>query len=88
MKIKPGFILRQVAGQSVVVAVGPAAANFNGMIYLNPTGALLWQQLEQGSTREQLVESMLVRYTVDRSSARLDVDSFMATIIQAGFVEP
>ena len=88
MKIKPGFILREVAGQAVVVAVSPAAATFNGMVYLNPTSAMLWRQLEQGATMDELVEAVLDRYTVDRPSATLDVDTFLVTMFQAGFVEP
>ena len=42
MKIKEGFILREVAGNYIVVAVGSAVKQFNGVITLNETGAFLW----------------------------------------------
>ena len=45
MKIKNGFILRNVSDAYVVVAVGEAAKDFNGMITLNETGAFLWKTL-------------------------------------------
>ena len=38
MKIKKGFVLRDVAGRSVVVATGAAAKRFRGMVMLNETG--------------------------------------------------
>ncbi len=37
MKIKDGFILRNVAGNNVVVPIGQATIDFNGMISLNDT---------------------------------------------------
>ena len=87
MKIKPGFILREVAGQSIVVAVGQAAEQFNGMVHLNPTGALLWRTLEKGATRDTLTLALLSQYEIDPETAGQDVDEFIQTIQQAGFVE-
>ena len=42
MKIKNGFVLRVVGGESVVVPVGEMSKKFHGMINLNETGAFLW----------------------------------------------
>jgi len=46
MKVKEGYMLREVAGNSVVVAVGKATLDFNGLITLNSTGTFLWKLLE------------------------------------------
>lgn len=48
MKIKSDYLLRKVADSYVVVPVGKATVDFNGMINLNETGAFLWQQLQKG----------------------------------------
>ena len=45
MKIKDGFMLREVASQTMVVAIGEASKTFNGIIRLNPTGKFLWEKL-------------------------------------------
>ena len=47
MKIKKGFVLRDVAGRSVVVATGAAAKKFRGMIMLNDTGKEIHPEEEQ-----------------------------------------
>ena len=44
MKIKQGFMLREVAGNYVVVAVGEASKKFNGVINLNESGAFIWKK--------------------------------------------
>ena len=42
MRIKDGFVLRNVAGSFIAVATGEEAINFNAMITTNETGAFLW----------------------------------------------
>ena len=42
MRIKKGFVVREIAGQSIVVALGGANKVFNGMIKLNETGRIIW----------------------------------------------
>lgn len=84
MKIKPGFILRQLAGDNVVVPVGAAGESFNGMIRLNETGALLWQELDKGAEEEQLAAKLLEDFDgVTEEQARADVREFLESIREA-----
>ena len=65
MKIKQGFMLREVAGNFVVVAVGEASKNFNGVINLNESGAFLWKQLMSETTNDKLLDALLNEYSGD-----------------------
>ncbi|MBO4251393.1 MAG: PqqD family protein [Clostridia bacterium] len=87
MKIKDGFILREVAGSYIVVAVGEAVKNFNGIINLNETGAFLWKILETGGTKEDLVSKLCAEYEVDENTAATDVDKFINNLSEAGLVK-
>jgi len=87
MKIKEGFLLRQVADNWVVLPVGQACVDFNGMLSLNDSGALLWKALEQGGDREALADALLAEYEVERSVALADVDEFLAKLSKAGCLE-
>ncbi len=84
MKIKEGFLLREVGGTSVVVAVGDAARNFNGMMTLNPTGAFLWRELEKGGRTEELVKALCGEYDVTPETAAGDVERFIQKLKSAG----
>ena len=64
MKIKEGFILREVAGSHIVVAVGQAVKTFNGIINLNPTSALLWKNLEKALKKKNLLRHCLPNMTL------------------------
>lgn len=84
MKIKPGFILRQLGGENVVVPIGAVGETFNGMIRLNETGALLWQELIDGAEEDQLVQKLLDCCDgADEGTVRADVRSFLDNIRDA-----
>lgn len=84
MKLKEGFVLRQVAGSYVVVAVGLQTLDFKGMIRLNDTGAFLWKQLtENECTEESLVVAMTNEYDVDDTTAANDVNAFVQSLKEA-----
>lgn len=87
MKIKDGFILREVAGSYIVVAVGSAVKTFNGVINLNQTGAFLWELLQKGAEKEDLVKALLGEYEVDEQTASKDVDVFIEKLEQANLIK-
>lgn len=87
MKIKPDYLLRKVADSYVVVPVGKATVDFNGMINLNETGAFLWQQLQKGADEETLLRAMLSEYDVDEETAAEGIDSFLSKLREADLLE-
>ena len=86
MKIKDGFILRQVASQNVVLPAGKEL-NLNMMITLNDTGAFLWEHLQTETDEDALVEALLKEYDVDEVRARSSVDAFIHTLCAHGFLQ-
>ena len=87
MKIKEGFVVREIAGQSVVIAVGAASKIFNGIIKLNETGKIIWTKLAEGVGKEETVEAILAEYDVDRATVEKDYDNFVNTLSGAGIIE-
>ena len=87
MKIKEGFILREVAGSYLVVAVGKAVKEFGGVVNLNETGAFLWKLLEKSSTESEMVDALLSEYDVDRDTSEKDVKAFTDKLMEAKLVE-
>ena len=83
MKIKSDFILRKVADSYVVVPVGKLTLDFNGIINLNETGAFLFELLQKGAEREDLIEKMLEEYEVSPEKAASDIDIFIQKVKEA-----
>jgi hypothetical protein len=87
MKLSNKFVLRQVAGNWVVLPMSDATVNFNGMIKLNESGVMLWRLLEQGKDREALAEMLTTVYDVSLDEALADVDEFLNKLIRVGCIE-
>ena len=86
MKIKEGFVLQEVAGQTVVVPVG-GGLDLNMMITLNETGAFLWKQLEQETDEATVVAALLAEYDVDKKTAGAHVAAFIKKLYEHDFFE-
>lgn len=87
MKIKDGFILRQVADTYIVVAVGEEARKANVMVTLNETGGFLWEKLTTGATEDELVKAILDTYEIDEETARADVNAFIEKVSGSNLIE-
>lgn len=88
MKIKQGFLLREIAGSYVVVPMGERVVEFNGLMSLSESGALLWKRLEDETTTEQdLVDLLTSNYEVTENTARTDVIEFLSHINGKGLLE-
>ena len=79
MKLKNGFVLRQVCGENVVVGEGLDAINFGKLLSLNETAAWLWQQaVEMGDfTVEALTARLSEEYEVAEEQAKADVEAMI-----------
>ncbi|MGN1317941.1 MAG: PqqD family protein [Lachnospirales bacterium] len=77
MKIKDGYLLREVAGSHIVVPIGEGSMDFSGVISLNEVGAFLWNRLENDCEVEDLVSAILSEYDIDRETAKSDIEEFI-----------
>lgn len=86
MKLKKGFVLRNVADQIVVLPSGDEL-NLNVFITLNETGKFLWEILEKGADESSLVEALLSEYEVDEITATACVREFVNKLVNNDFLE-
>ena len=87
MIIKDNFILREIAGSYVVVPVGDLSLDFSGVITLNETGAFLFERLQKGAEREELLQALLEEYNVTPEKAAADLDIFLKKVSDADVLE-
>jgi len=85
MKLRDGFILRDIAGQTVVVPT-MGDMDLNMMITLNDTGAFLWERLQADVSEDELVCALLQEYDVDEATARRSVAAFVGKLKENGFL--
>lgn len=86
MKTHPDFILRQIAGENILVPCGEAAKRLSGLINLNSTAAFIWQNLNDAKDLDELTARVMENFEVDEETARRDVNGLTAELILAGMV--
>ena len=86
MRIKNGFVLREVAGQIMVIATGEASKDFHGMIKLNSTGKVIWLALQEGLEEKQIAERLQEQFDVEAEKALEDTRGFLKQMEEMGFL--
>ena len=86
MKVNGNYVLKKVADSYIVVALGGDVVDLNTIISLNDTGAFIWKQLENDTTKETIVSAMLDENEVTEEQAQNDVDAFIEKMTEAGLL--
>ncbi len=87
MKILRDFVLREVAGDVLLVPTGKTALDLNGMMTLNEVGAEIWRMLPEARDSAQIAERLADDYDAPLGQIRADVDDFLAKLRELGIVE-
>lgn len=77
MKVSDQFIRRTVADENLLIPVGEAAMAVKGLIVLSESGALLYEKLKDGCSRETLISVLTAEYEVSEEEAARDTDDFL-----------
>lgn len=86
MKATTEMVLREIAGEHLLIPVGQTALKVHGMITLSESGLLLWNKLQEECTEEDLVNALLAEYEVDCETAEADVKAFVGQMQKVGIL--
>lgn len=86
MELKKEFVLRNVAGENILVPIGGTVNKFNGLICMNEIAAFIWENIEKAKDEEELVDFILEEYEVEREVAKRDLDEFLQTLKEAEII--
>lgn len=70
-----GLHWREIDGEIVALEGGTST-----YVVANRSGALLWQILVNGASREELIDRLVNTYGIDGELAANDVDTFLAEL--------
>lgn len=87
MKIRSGYMLRKVIDTYVIMGIGSDNYVPNRIMSLNETGVVLWELLEKGADKKDLVDRLLSEYEVDAATADKDVDEFISHLREKDLIE-
>lgn len=86
MKVTNDMILREIAGEHILIPVGETAIKVHGMISLSESGLLLWKKLQNDCTEADLLDTILSEYEIDQATAQQDVRAFLGKLNAIGIL--
>lgn len=82
-KLREGAVVwQQVDGETILLDL--AASTYVGV---NRSGSALWPALAEGATRQELIERLRQVYGAPEEQAGMDVDMFLGSCRDRGFLE-
>ena len=79
-KIKE-FIIREIAGETIMVPTGATSQEFNGIITLSATAKFIWEHIEEVESLEALVSMITEEYEIDRETATKDTIEYVQQLL-------
>ena len=86
MRVDKEFVLREIAGDYIIIPTGKTVLEFNGLITVNEVGISIWNMLQNEVTFEELVQGILNEYDVEESVAREDIQEFLDELVAGGIL--
>lgn len=86
MVIKKEFVLREIAGEFVLVPIGQSANEFQGLFPLSESGAKIWNMLPEAENNDFIIDKLMVEYEVEREILEADVTEFLGTLKEFGII--
>lgn len=86
MKIKDGFVVREILDSYMAVPVGERTREVHGVIALNETGAFLWRMLEEDTSEDKLIASMVKEYEITEKTAKDDIKEYLSFLREKGWL--
>lgn len=86
MDIKRKVVVRNVAGETMLIPVGNTAAEYNGIFTLSPSAATAFEAINNGGDEEDALRAILDNFDVDEDTARKDLDDFLVSLREFGII--
>ncbi len=86
MKLNKLYVVKNIAGETVIVPTGNAIQNFNGLISANEVAGFIWNQVENCETPEDMVKLVMDEFEGDPDVIRKEVLEFLETLRKVGMI--
>lgn len=86
-KVREQYYLQEIAGENVVIARGPVALQFGGILVLNESCSIMWKKMKNYCTCEDLSAALMAYYGIEEDVAEADVDVCLRKMLDYDLLE-
>lgn len=77
-----GVVLREVAGEHMLVPTVSREVDLDSLFLLNTTGVFVWEQMNDDSSVADLSEAVGKEFSIDSEQAAADVKAFLLSLLE------
>lgn len=85
-KTSSNYLLREIAGEYLLIPIGGGAEQLNGMLTLNETFQFIWNQFQEARTIDDVVRAAGQEYEDNSGTMERDIRAFVEESLQYGFL--
>ncbi|MDN0044587.1 PqqD family protein [Mediterraneibacter glycyrrhizinilyticus] len=85
-RANPDFLLREVAGEAVLIPIGEAGVFENSVISLNDTCSFLWKLFQTPKTAEDVIAEAKKEYSDPDGTMEQGIYSFISDYLRYGLL--
>lgn len=85
-RANPDYIVRQIAGEYLLVEVSENGASQNKMMMFNETGNFIWEELQEALTIEELVDRASTAFQIADQNILEQITEFVLDLIEHGLI--
>ncbi len=86
MKLNKLYVIKDIAGETVIVPTGNAIQNFNGLISTNEVAGFIWKHVEECETPDDMVKKVLDAFDGEPDIIEKEVLEFLETLKKVGMI--
>ena len=86
MKQKDNYILQKIGDEHIIIPTSNEVTNLNGILVLNKTAVFIWEELKEERTREELINSVTLKFDTNPETASNDVNVFLEELFSKSMI--
>ena len=86
MTVEKNVILREIAGEYILIPTGSMALKFTGVFAISESGVAIWKFLNEGKSEEEIISLLLEEYEVEKEGLTADVKEFLQSLREKGLL--
>lgn len=84
IRINPGYVLKQIIDEYVIIATGDKAVKFSAVLVLNEVGVKVFKLLQEGKSEADIAQTLMADFSIDEATATADVTRFVDKLVNDG----
>lgn len=86
MKLSSHFVLREIAGDNLLIPIGEVSSAPQGMILLNDISLRIYQAIGAGNDTDSILQDIIDHYEVEPEQARSDLNDVLSQMENLGII--